>query len=604
MNISRHRLSSGIFLAGAAIAVALAMPASAAMPTPPASAAPKDDGQWPMAAKNYAATRFSSLDEINDKDVKNLRADFTFSLGTKAGAEAAPIVADNTMYIITPYPNYVYALDLTKPGAPLKWQFIPKPAPASQGVACCDVVNRGVAFSDGKIFFNTLDDQTFALDAATGKMLWRAKVGDISTGESITMAPLVVKGKVLVGNSGGEFGVRGWLTALDVNTGKIVWRAYSTGPDKDVLIGPDFHPFYPQDRGKDLGVTTWPPGAWKIGGGTVWGWIAYDPDLNLIYYGTANPGPWNQEQRPGDNLWTTTIFARDPDTGAAKWAYQMNPHDEHDYDGINEIILLDMPVAGKMRKVLVHPDRNSYLYVIDRTTGELISADAYGPLNSYTGVDMKTGRPIVNPAKTTKVGTVVHDICPTASGGKDWEPSAYSPLTGLLYIPHENMCMDWEDVQTNYIEGTPYVGATVVMKPGPGGNRGEVTAWDPVTRKPAWQVKEDLPAYSGALATAGNLVFYGTMDGWFKAVDAKTGALKWRFKTGSGIVGQPIAFKAPDGHEKIAILSGVGGWAGAIVSGNLDPHDPTGALGMVGAMTDLKQRTTPGGMLYVFSLPQ
>ncbi|HEY5210049.1 MAG TPA: methanol/ethanol family PQQ-dependent dehydrogenase [Stellaceae bacterium] len=604
MKISRHRRSSGMFLAGAAIAMALAMPAIAAMPTPPASAAPKDDGQWPMAAKNYAATRFSSLDEINDKDVKNLRADFTFSLGTKAGAEAAPIVADNTMYVITPYPNYVYALDLTKPGAPLKWQFIPKPAPASQGVACCDVVNRGVAFSDGKIFFNTLDDQTFALDAATGKMLWRAKVGNISTGESMTMAPLVVKGKVLVGNSGGEFGVRGWLTALDANTGKIVWRAYSTGPDKDVLIGPDFHPFYPQDRGKDLGVTTWPPGAWKIGGGTVWGWIAYDPDLNLIYYGTANPGPWNQEQRPGDNLWTTTIFARDPDTGAAKWAYQMNPHDEHDYDGINEIILLDMPVAGKMRKVLVHPDRNSYLYVIDRTTGELISADAYGPLNSYTGVDMKTGRPIVNPAKTTKVGTIVHDICPTASGGKDWEPSAYSPLTGLLYIPHENMCMDWEDVQTNYIEGTPYVGATVVMKPGPGGNRGEVTAWDPVTRKPVWQVKEDLPAYSGALATAGNLVFYGTMDGWFKAVDAKTGALKWRFKTGSGIVGQPIAFKAPDGHEKIAILSGVGGWAGAIVSGNLDPHDPTGALGMVGAMKDLKQRTTPGGMLYVFSLPQ
>lgn len=593
-------------------AFALAAPAIGAMPTPPdssakaaapASAAPKDDGTWPMPAKNYAATRFSSLDEINDKTVANLRVDFTFSLGTKSGAEAAPIVADNTMYVIAPYPNYVYALDLTKPGAPLRWEFIPKPARASQGVACCDVVNRGVAFDNGKIFFNTLDDRTFALDAKTGKMLWDTKVGDISTGESLTMAPLVVKGKVLVGNSGGEFGVRGWLTALDEGTGKIAWRAYSTGPDKDVLIGPDFHPFYPQDRGKDLGVSTWPPGAWKIGGGTVWGWIAYDPDLNLIYYGTANPGPWNQAQRPGDNLWTTTIFARDPDTGAAKWAYQLNPHDEHDYDAVNEIVLVDMPIAGKMRKVLLHPDRNAYLYVVDRTNGELISADAYAPLNSYTGVDMKTGRPIVNPAKTTKVGKTVHDICPTASGGKDWEPSAFSPVTGLLYIPHENLCMDWEDVQTNYIEGTPYVGAVVVMKPGPGGNRGEFTAWDPIARKPVWQVKEDLPAYSGALATAGNLVFYGTMDGWFKAVDAKTGELKWRFKTGSGIIGQPIAFKAPDGHEEVAILSGVGGWAGAIVSGNLDPKDPTGALGYVGVMGDLKQRTTPGGMLYVFDLP-
>ena len=556
-----------------------------------------------MPAKNYAATRFSELDQINSSTVKNLRVDFTFSLGVDKGEEAAPIIVGDTMYIVTAYPNYVYALDLAKPGAPLKWSFKPRPEPASQGVACCDVVNRGGVFADGKFFFNTLDGNTIALDADTGKMLWKTKLGHIDIGESFTMAPFVVKGKVLVGNSGGEFGVRGWVAALDAGTGKLAWKAFNTGPDKDVLIGPEFHPFYDSDKGEDLGVKTWPPDAWRIGGGTMWGWIAYDPDLNLIFHGTANPGPWNQEQRPGDNKWTAGVFARDPDTGAAKWFYQANPHDEHDYDGINEIILLDVSVNGKLRKVLLHPDRNGYLYMLDRTTGEIVSADPYGYVNSITGIDLETGRPTLNPEKATKLGTVVRDICPTASGAKDWNPSAYSPKTGFLYIPHENLCMDWTSVQTNYIAGTPYVGADVIMKPGPGGNRGELTAWDVVNRKPAWQVKEDLPIWSGALATAGNLVFYGTMEGWFKAVDAETGELKWQFKTGSGIIGQPVAYRGADGREYIAVLSGVGGWSGAIVSGDLSPRDPTGALGFVGAMADLKQKTTAGGTLYVFALP-
>jgi PQQ-dependent dehydrogenase (methanol/ethanol family) len=587
-----------------ALAPALAAAQDAGQkPVPPASAAPADDGQWSMPGKNYAATRYSELKEIDGATVKHLQVAFTFSVGVDKGQEEAPLVVDNTMFIVTPYPNYLYALDLSKPGAPMKWAYQPKPEPASQGVACCDVVNRGAVYWQGKVIINTLDGNTIAVDAGTGKELWKTKLGDINMGESITMAPLVVKGKVLVGDSGGEFGVRGWIAALDAGTGKLVWKAYSTGPDKDVLIGADFHPFYAFDQGKELGVKTWPPDAWKIGGGTVWGWIAYDPDMNLIFYGTGNPGPWNQEQRPGDNKWTTGIFARDPDTGDAKWFYQMNPHDEHDYDGINEIVLLDMPFEGKMRKVLVHPDRNGRLYVLDRTNGEVLSANAYGAVNSTTGVDLKTGRIIINPDKVTKLGTVVHDICPTASGAKDWNPSAYSPQTGLLYIPHENLCMDWENVQVNYIAGTPYVGANVVMKAGPGGNRGELTAWDPVEGKPAWQVKEDLPIWSGALATAGGLVFYGTMDGWFKAVDAQSGALEWSFKTGSGIIGQPIAYRGPDGREYIAIMSGIGGWAGAIVDGDLNPGDPGAALGFVGAVPDLKQKTTAGGTLYVFALP-
>jgi len=298
------------------------------------------------------------------------------------------------------------------------------------------------------------------------------------------------------------------------------------------------------------------------------------------------------------------MFARKPGSGEAVWFYQFSPYDLYDHDGINEMVLVDLPWHGQKRKLLLHADRNGYLYVLDRASGELLAADAYGYVNSITGVDLRTGRPTLNPEKTTKLGTVVHDICPTASGAKDWNPAAYSPRTGLLYIPHENLCMDWENVQANYIAGTPYVGANVVMKAGPGGNRGEFTAWDPVQRKPVWQIKEDLPLWSGALVTAGDLVFYGTMDGWFKAVDARTSELKWQFKTGSGIIGQPIAYRGPDGREYIAILSGVGGWAGAIVSGNLDPRDPTGALGFVGAVPDLKQKTTPGGALYVFAVPK
>lgn len=570
----------------------------------PASSAPRDDFQWTMPAKNYASTRFSELNQIGTANVKALRPEFTFSLGVDRGQEAAPIVVGGTMYVVSAYPNFVYALDLTKPGAPLKWKYNPRPMSAAQGVACCDVVNRGAVYGGGKIVFNTLDNHTVALDAATGKLAWDTKLGDINKGETMTMAPLIVKNKVLVGNSGGEFGVRGWLTALDLATGKVAWRAWSTGPDKDVLIGPDFKPIYAMDRGADLGVKTWPPEAWKIGGGTVWGWISYDPELNLIYYGTGNPGPWNPDQRPGDNKWTSGIFARNPDTGQARWFYQTSPHDEHDYDAINELLLLDLPIGGKMRKVVVRPERNGYMYVLDRATGQVLSADPYSFVNSSHGVDLRTGRLNIAPDKETKQGKTVRNICPTASGSKDWEPSAFSPRTGLIYLPHANLCMDYLASEVNYIAGTPYVGAEVKMYAGPGGNRGALTAWDPVARKIAWEVKEDLPVWSGALTTAGDLVFYGTMDGWFKAVDARTGAELWKFKTSSGIIGQPISYRGPDGRQYIAVLSGVGGWAGAIVAGNLDPRDPTAALGFVGAVPDLKNKSTVGGTLYVFALPR
>jgi PQQ-dependent dehydrogenase (methanol/ethanol family) len=571
---------------------------------PAAGATMPEDGQWTMPSKDYASTRYSGLDQVNRQNVSRLKLTLTLDTGNRKGQEAPPLVVGTTMYLTMPYPNNIIAIDLAaQPRPKVKWVFRPQPRPMSQGVACCDVVNRGAMYWQGKIYFNTLDGQTIALDAASGRQVWRTQLGNIMRGETVTMSPLVAEGKVLVGDSGGEFGVRGWITALDAASGKIAWKAFHTGPDKDVLIGPAFHPFYPADRGTDLGVHTWPAEAWKIGGGTAWGWVSYDPQLKMIFYGTGNPGPWNPEQRPGDNKWTTGVFARDLATGQARWFYQTTPHDLFDHDDINEQILLDMPVGGRMRQVMVRPARNGYLYVIDRVTGQVYSADPFAYVNSAFGVNLRTGRLIPNPDKSPKEGKVVRNICPTASGGKDWNPAAFSPRTGIVYIPHENLCMDEGVMEANYIAGTPYVGSDVKMYAGPGGNRGAFTAWDPVRRKRVFEIKEDLPLWSPALATAGDIVFYGTMDGWFKAVDAVNGHLLWKAKLDSGIIGQPVAYKGPDGREYVAVMSGVGGWAGAIVSGPLDPGDPSSALGFVNAMRDLPKRTQAGGRLYVFALP-
>jgi PQQ-dependent dehydrogenase (methanol/ethanol family) len=563
---------------------------------------PVDDGQWTMPAKDYASSRFSTLAQIDADNVARLDLAFRFDTGIDRGQEAAPLVVGDTMFVVTPFPNILFALDLRANGA-LKWKYEPAPEPAAQGVACCDVVNRGAFHADGTIYFNTLDGNAVAVDAATGAPRWKVKLGDIHRGETITMAPLVVKNRVLVGNSGGEMGVRGWLAALDSATGAIAWKAFHTGTDADALIGAEFDPPYASDRGQDLGVQSWPPEAWKQGGGAAWGWISYDPELDLVYYGTGNPGPWNAQMRPGDNKWTSGMFARDPDTGAARWFYQFTPHDEHDYDAINESLLLDLDIDGKPRRVLVRAERNGYVYVMDRATGRVLSADAFFPVNSTLRIDIESGRPVINPAKQQKEGRVTREICPAALGAKDWNPSAYSPATGLMYIPHANLCMDSLPVEANYIAGTPYLGIESRMYAAPGKTRGEVMAWDIAQRKPRWIAEEDLPVWSGALATAGGLVFYGTMDGWFKAVDAHSGKLLWKYQTSSGIIGQPISYRGPDGRQYIAVMSGVGGWAGAIVAANLDPRDPTAALGFVGAVPDLKQRTQPGGSLYVFALP-
>jgi lanthanide-dependent methanol dehydrogenase len=559
-------------------------------------------GEWQMPAGDYASSRFSDLSQITPANAANLHASWTFSTGVLRGHEGQPLVVNNTMYLVTPYPNVSYAIDLTQAGQPLKWKFRPENAQAAAGQACCDVVNRGAAYADGKIFYNLLDGHTVAVDAATGKQLWRTRMADLTRGETMTMAPIVVKGKVLVGSSGGEMGVRGWLAAIDANSGKELWRGYNTGSDRDVKIGPRFKSFYAAGNGKDLGLTSWPGETWKQGGAAVWGWLSYDPELNLIYYGTSNPGPWNEGMRKGDNKWSCAIMARDGDTGELRWAFQVTPHDMWDYDTVNENILVDLPLGGTTRKALVHFDRNGFGYTIDRATGEVLVAQPFVQMNWSTGVDLKTGRPNVVPEKMTGEGKLVKDICPSLEGGKNQQPAAFSPRTGLFYVPTNNLCMDFEVRPVSYIPGTPYIGANAPEKKGPGGHGGEFIAWDATTGKKVWGIEEPFPVWGGALATAGGVVFYGTLDGWFKAVDASSGKELWKFKVGSGVVGNPISYLGPDGKQYIAVYSGIGGDMGLLIAGDVAANLPYDVRERGSTLPDLGRWTSWGGMLFVFSL--
>jgi alcohol dehydrogenase (cytochrome c) len=540
-------------------------------------------GDWTLPNRDYANTRYSPLAEIDTTNVATLRVAWTFDDGVLHGHEGTPLVANNTMYLVTPFPNTAYALDLTRPGATIKWTYKPNPSPIAIGKACCDVVNRGWELADGKLFYNLLDGHTVAVDANTGHELWRTQVENVENGTTITMAPLVAKGKVFVGNSGGEMGSLGEITALDENSGKILWRATSTGPDSLVKIGADFKPFYSWMRGKDLGVTTWPADAWKHGAGTVWGYVSYDPELNLIYYGTSNTGPWNAAQRPGLNLWTSGVFARDPDSGMAKWAFVFTPHNEWDYDGINEDILVNLPINGAERKVMVQFNRNGFAYVIDRATGEVLVAKPFGHENWASGIDSVTKMPIVVPEKeTSPPGRWVRDICPADIGVKDQQPAAFSPRTGLFYVQVQNICMDYKGRQVSYIAGTPYWGADMKRHVGPGGNYGEFMAWDAAAGRKVWSIPEKFLVYSGALVTGGDIAFYGTVDGWFRAVNARTGKVLWSQKLSSGILGSPMTYTAPDGHQYVAVVAGVGG-----------------AAMVTQAMPGFPAR---GGTLYVFTL--
>jgi len=565
---------------------------------------------WVMATGNYANQRYSKLNQITAANVGKLQVAWTFSTGVLRGHEGGPLIIGDTMYVHAPFPNTVYALDLAHDNKIL-WKYEPKQDPNVIPVMCCDTVNRGLAYGDGKVFLHQADTTLVALDAKTGKVAWTAKNGDPSKGSTGTSAPMVIKDKVLIGISGGEFGVQAHMTAYDIKTGKQVWRAYSEGPDDQILVDPQKTTALGKPVGKDSSLKTWEGDQWKIGGGATWGWISYDPQLNLIYYGSGNPSTWNPKQRPGDNKWSMTIWARDPDTGMAKWVYQMTPHDEWDYDGVNEMILSDQQINGTARKLLTHFDRNGLGYTLDRTNGELLVAQKYDPKVNWTsGVDMDKnsptyGRPkVLDQYSTDKQGEDhnVKGICPAALGSKDEQPAAYSPDTQLFYVPTNHVCMDYEPFKVSYTAGQPYVGATLSMYPPPGEtNMGNFIAWDGKTGKIVWSNKEQFSVWSGALATAGGVVFYGTLEGYLKAVDAKTGKELYKFKTPSGIIGNVTTYEQ-GGRQYVAILSGVGGWAGIGLAAGLT--DPTAGLGAVGGYAALSNYTALGGTLTVFALPQ
>jgi lanthanide-dependent methanol dehydrogenase len=570
-----------------------------------------DAKNWAMPTGDYWNQRYSKLNQITADNVNKLQVAWTFSTGVLRGHEGNPLVIGDMMYVHTPFPNMVYALNL-KEGGTIVWKYEPKQDPNVIPVMCCDTVNRGVAYGDGKIILHQADTTVVALDAMTGQVAWSVKNGDPSQGSTGTSAPMVVKDKVMIGISGGEFGVRGSMTAYNLSDGKLAWRGYSMGPDADTLMDGEKTTHLGKPVGADSGIKTWEGDQWKIGGGTTWGWYSYDKETNLIYYGSGNPSTWNPKQRPGDNRWSMTVWARDADTGMAKWVYQMTPHDEWDFDGINEMILANIKVKGEDRKVLVHFDRNGLGYTLDRVTGELLVAQNYDPqVNWHSGVDMDPasanyGRPAVIAKYSTDQNgedTNTTGVCPAALGSKDQQPAAFSPDTNLFYVPTNHVCMDYEPFRVSYTAGQPYVGATLSMYPAPNshGGMGNFIAWDASEGKIVWSNPEQFSAWGGALATAGGVVFYGTLEGYLKGVDAKTGKELYKFKTPSGIIGNVMTYEN-GGKQYVAVLSGVGGWAGIGLAAGLT--DPNAGLGAVGGYAGLSKYTALGGQLTVFTLAQ
>ena len=567
-----------------------------------ARAAEPPRGEWTMPAGDYATTRYSPLADINTANAARLHPVWTFSSGVLGGHEGQPLVIGQTMYVVTPWPNVLYAFDLSREGYPLRWKYRPNVSPNAIGISCCDVVNRGAAYAAGKIVYNLLDGHTVAVDATSGREVWNVQSADLGNGETMTMAPVIIKDRVIIGASGGEFGIYGWLKALDLSDGHVLWTARNSGPDTEVLAKPGVFRA-PYDEGTDLGARSWANDSWKTAGAPVWGWISYDPELDLLYYGTGNAAPYNAEQRLGDNKWTASVLARRPGDGSLVWAYQFTPHDNWDYDSTGAMVLVDLPIAGKTTHALVHFDKNGFAYTLDRTNGKLLSATSFVPVTWASSIDLTSGRPVLVDAKQTGAtrGNVT-GICPSLEGGvSPSSPPAYSPRTHLFYSSTNNLCMDFESRRSTRLKGTPYMGVNSPYHPGPGGYRGSFMAWDAVSGRKVWENKEDFPTWSGALVTAGDVAFYGTLDGYFKSIDARSGKVLSKFKVGSGVIGNPITFRAPDGRQYVAVYAGYGGdWA--LLTGDIRSEDPADVRAPVDYMKDIGRHTSQGGLIWIFGL--
>lgn len=530
---------------------------------------------WTTPGGTVGGTRFSTLNQITSGNVSGLVEEFNFSTGVNAYMEGQPLVANNTMYLVGPFPNKLFALDLMNPGH-TRWVYQPPVNRFAQGQACCGIVNRGASFSSagtnssGKdlVIYATLDNQVVAVDANQGTAVWRTRVGNPRTGQTMTGAAFVVnsggKDIVVVGNAGAEMGVRGWVMGLDAATGKVLWRFYNTGSDSDVGIDSSFKPYYAKDKGANLGQTTWPGTLYLQGGSSAWNWFTYDSTNDLIFYGTSQPAPWDADMRTvaggvSDNKWSSSIVARKPGSGKAAWAYQVTPHDGWDYDSISESIVAAIPGFNNGAPILAHFDKNGFAYTLDAATGKVLVAQTFVPVTWATGVDLTTGAPSVNPAMTTHEGVNVQGICPSSLGGKNHHPASFSPATNLFYVPANNVCASYEGLKVNYIQATPYMGATIGFSPAPQIDTfgsGRLVAWDPTTGKEKWGIKENYPYVTGPLATQGNVVFYGTLDGYFKAADATTGQVLFSKQYTQPISGSAMTFVGPDGKQRVAVYTG------------------------------------------------
>lgn len=559
----------------------------------------EDPTHFVMPNANYAATNYSPLDRINTHNVQDLEIKWTFQTGVLDSTEAQPLVVGTTMYLMTPKPNTIIALDLTRDGV-IKWAFEPEMDTERAGaLACCGAQSRGLAYADGNLYFATLDGQLFSISAEDASVNWTTQAADLDIGETTPGNPYLVNDTIIIGNEGGERGVRGWVGAWDIETGEEVWKFYNTGPDDEMGITESFDPFYADDQVDEPGVSTWFEDSWEVGGGTPWGWFSYDPELDLVYYGTSNCAPWNADYRrdpataPGidtyQNKYCASLIARNATSGEMAWAHSHTPQDQWDFDEPGQNILADLEIDGETRQAIIKPARNGFFYVFDRATGEIINEPfKYTSVNWASGIDLESGRPMINDDAWIYTG-VGFDVCPFIAGNNIMTDS-YSPSTGLVYFSAENRCNTLTGIEGEYAPGENYILMDFgESHAGPGGFLGELQAWDPVTGEKAWGIKTENDTNEQAVfSTGGGLVFVGSSQGEFRALDAENGEQLWSFRTGSNFNGSPMTYIGPDGRQHVAVISSSG------------PSTPE--VGTDTPADDADRYARPGSTLYVFGL--